>query len=63
MGSVEKLTKPGHYLAMFHDDGRFFKRKENEQIQPFSLCFKLFQGRRFKLDLSQDIMQRSYIDL
>ena len=25
MGSVEKLKIPGHYLAMFHDDGRFFK--------------------------------------
>jgi arylsulfatase A-like enzyme len=26
MGFVEKLqTGPGHYLAMFHDDGRFFK--------------------------------------
>tara|TARA_B100000035_G_scaffold92136_1_gene77787 strand:+ start:1698 stop:2837 length:1140 start_codon:yes stop_codon:yes gene_type:complete len=26
MGSVEKLKNPGHYLAMFHDDGRFFER-------------------------------------
>ncbi len=24
MGCVEKLKTPGHYLAMFHDDGRFF---------------------------------------
>ncbi len=24
MGCVEKLAAPGHYLAMFHDDGRFF---------------------------------------
>jgi hypothetical protein len=24
MGSVEALKTPGHYLAMFHDDGRFF---------------------------------------
>ncbi len=24
MGFVEKLKAPGHYLAMFHDDGRFF---------------------------------------
>ncbi len=23
MGFVEKLSTPGHYLAMFHDDGRF----------------------------------------
>ncbi len=24
MGFVEPLSEPGHYLAMFHDDGRFF---------------------------------------
>ncbi len=24
MGSVESLRTPGHYLALFHDDGRFF---------------------------------------
>jgi hypothetical protein len=24
MGFVEKLKMPGHYLAMFHDDGRYF---------------------------------------
>ena len=24
MGSVVPLKKPGHYLALFHDDGRFF---------------------------------------
>jgi len=26
MGSVVELKKPGHYLAMFHDDGRFFTK-------------------------------------
>ncbi|MBX7105883.1 MAG: glycoside hydrolase [Gemmataceae bacterium] len=26
MGSVERLKTPGHYLALFHDDGRFFAR-------------------------------------
>ncbi|NQT85589.1 exo-alpha-sialidase, partial [bacterium] len=25
MGDVIALKKPGHYLTMFHDDGRFFK--------------------------------------
>lgn len=25
MGFVEALKTPGHYLAMFHDDGRYFK--------------------------------------
>ena len=26
MGSVVALKQPGHYLALFHDDGRFFRR-------------------------------------
>jgi hypothetical protein len=26
MGFVEKLATPGHYQAMFHDDGRFFSQ-------------------------------------
>ena len=26
MGAVVDLKTPGHYLAMFHDDGRFFKK-------------------------------------
>ena len=26
MGCVEALKTPGHYLAMFHDDGRFFTK-------------------------------------
>ncbi|MGK0189318.1 MAG: hypothetical protein ACI9R3_005135 [Verrucomicrobiales bacterium] len=25
MGNVTALNEPGHYMAMFHDDGRFFK--------------------------------------
>ena len=36
MGFVEPLKAPGHYLAMFHDDGRFFaspaKRKSPVQF-------------------------------
>jgi hypothetical protein len=27
MGSVVKLNTPGHYLALFHDDGRFLREK------------------------------------
>ena len=26
MGDVVALKKPGHYMAMFHDDGRFFRK-------------------------------------
>ena len=38
MGSVEALKTPGHYLAMFHDDGRFFTaRDERKQPVEFTL--------------------------
>jgi hypothetical protein len=41
MGSVELLrTGPGHYLAMFHDDGRFLSSR-NEQTKPIE--FKLLK--------------------
>lgn len=41
MGFVEKLrTGPGHYLAMFHDDGRFFTR--NGKVTPTFKLFKTF---------------------
>ncbi|REK08289.1 MAG: exo-alpha-sialidase [Planctomycetota bacterium] len=33
MGSVVKLEQPGHYLALFHDDGRFFT-SENRMQDP-----------------------------
>jgi hypothetical protein len=43
MGSVEPVkTGPGHYLAMFHDDGRFFT-SENRQTRPRT--FTLFTTR------------------
>jgi hypothetical protein len=43
MSSVEALrTGAGHYLAMFHDDGRFFKSRP-EPAQP--VVFTLFQSR------------------
>ena len=40
MGGVEPLrTGPGHYLAMFHDDGRFFTEKgHREDPVRFRLC-------------------------
>jgi len=36
MGSVVALKQPGHYLAMFHDDGRFFI-KEGKSNGVFTL--------------------------
>jgi BNR repeat protein len=40
MGFVEPLAEPGHYLAMFHDDGRFFT-SENQRKNP--VVFNLYQ--------------------
>ena len=41
MGFVEALkTGPGHYMAMFHDDGRFFS-KQGKRVATFKL-FKTF---------------------
>lgn len=42
MGFVEPLSKPGHYLAMFHDDGRFFTSENRRQDPP---VFTLYQTR------------------
>ena len=36
MGSVVKVKKPGEYLAMFHDDGRFIK-KDGKKTGIFTL--------------------------
>lgn len=40
MGFVEPLKTPGHYLAMFHDDGRFFSAN-SKPTQP--VTFTLYQ--------------------
>ena len=45
MGFVESLkTGPGNYLAMFHDDGRFFKSQpDTDQFNTFDL-YKTFSS-------------------
>ena len=40
MGFVGKLKEPGHYLAMFHDDGRYFTKK-GESKKPVE--FRLYK--------------------
>jgi len=40
MGFVEQLSTPGHYLAMFHDDGRYFTEKN---IQKKTVEFRLYK--------------------
>lgn len=43
MGFVEALkTGAGHYLAMFHDDGRFFSAQANPQKPPVFTLYKTF---------------------
>lgn len=42
MGFTEPLSEPGHYLAMFHDDGRFFTSRPAAK-KPVE--FTLFQTR------------------
>ena len=40
MGFVEPLNTPGHYLAMFHDDGRFFTK--NGKVSKTFILYKTF---------------------
>lgn len=42
MGFVEKLKSPGHYLAMFHDDGRFFTSPGKRQSPVLFQLYKTF---------------------
>jgi len=43
MGSVEGLrTGKGHYLAMFHDDGRFFTSENQREDPPVMTLLKTF---------------------
>lgn len=45
MGSVEPLrTGAGHYLAMFHDDGRFFTKEPRQQTPPVFTLYKTFSA-------------------
>ena len=64
MGSVEKLKAPGHYLAMFHDDGRFFKGI-GVRAKPvvFNLLQTLSTDGGLTWSYPQTIMKRSDIHL
>jgi hypothetical protein len=42
MGFTEPLKTPGHYLAMFHDDGRFFTSKPAQKKPVEFTLFKTF---------------------
>jgi hypothetical protein len=42
MGCVVKLKTPGRYMAMFHDDGRFFTKNGKREKQPVFTLYKTF---------------------
>jgi hypothetical protein len=42
MSSVLALKTPGHYMAFFHDDGRYY-RKDSKQEKP--IVFRLMQSK------------------
>lgn len=42
MGFVEPLKTPGRYLAMFHDDGRFFTSENTQQKPVMFTLYKTF---------------------
>lgn len=42
MGFVEKLKTPGRYLAMFHDDGRFFTSQNRREDPRHFTLYKTF---------------------
>ncbi|MCA8998443.1 MAG: exo-alpha-sialidase [Planctomycetaceae bacterium] len=44
MGCLEPVEKPGRYLAMFHDDGRFFTEQGSRQSPVVFKLFKTFSN-------------------
>lgn len=42
MGFTEPLKTPGHYMAMFHDDGRYFSSTNTHQKPPLFILYKVF---------------------
>ncbi|MBL4885745.1 MAG: exo-alpha-sialidase [Planctomycetaceae bacterium] len=44
MGFVERLKTPGKYMAMFHDDGRFFTADGRKNKKPGFVLYKTFSS-------------------
>lgn len=42
MGFTEPLKTPGHYMAMFHDDGRYFSTANTHKKPPLFILYKVF---------------------
>ncbi|MBB5038146.1 sialidase family protein [Prosthecobacter dejongeii] len=41
MGFTEPLKTPGHYMAMFHDDGRYFSTTNTHSKPPLFILYKV----------------------
>jgi hypothetical protein len=61
MGCVERL-KNGDYIAMFHDDGRFFK-KEGKRVGKFTLYKTFSQNGGLTWSYPEEIWQGSDVHL
>ncbi|MCA9199310.1 MAG: exo-alpha-sialidase [Planctomycetales bacterium] len=61
MSSVVPLKHPGHYLAMFHDDGRFFR--ETGQAGDFQLLQTFSQDGGLTWSAPETILKRKDIHL
>lgn len=59
MGCVEALSEPGHYLALFHDDGRFFQANGDRQNP---VQFTLYQTNSTDGGLSWSFPRAIYRD-
>ena len=62
MGFVEPLKTPGHYLAMFHDDGRFFT-KDGKQTDTMTLYTTFSQDGGLTWSHPQAIWKSSAVHL
>ncbi|MEO1615261.1 MAG: sialidase family protein [Planctomycetota bacterium] len=63
MGFVEPLkTGPGHYLAMFHDDGRFFE-KAGKRSSTFTLFKTLSKDGGITWSFPEQVYQSSEVHL
>ena len=62
MGDVMKLKTPGHYLAMFHDDGRFFT-KEGERTDAMAVYSTLSRDGGLTWDPPRALFSRRDVHL
>jgi BNR repeat-like domain len=64
MGSVVPLATPGHYLALFHDDGRYFAAGNEQKKSAVRTLYKTFsQDGGLSWSTPQAIFSRSDIFL